>query len=133
MRIIQKIRCAVGRRVDETNPSTLCRWQRVNVLVPPCAVDGPLLSIRKFSKTPLTITKLTELGTIDRKIALLLEIIVRARLNVVISGGTGSGKTTLLNAMSSFISNRERIITIEDTAELQLQQVHVGRMDGLQT
>jgi len=133
MRIIQKIVGAVGRRVDESQPwvdARLADGSRVNVLVPPCAVDGPLLSIRKFSKTPLTISRLVELGTIDRSIALLLEIIVRSRLNVVISGGTGSGKTTLLNAMSSFISNRERIITIEDTAELQLQQVHVGRMES---
>jgi len=133
MRIIQKIVGAVGRRVDEAQPwvdARLADGSRVNVLVPPCAVDGPLLSIRKFAKTPLTIARLTELGSIDRQIALLLEIIVRSRLNVVISGGTGSGKTTLLNAMSSFISNRERIITIEDTAELQLQQVHVGRMES---
>ena len=133
MRIIQKIVGAVGRRVDEAQPwvdARLADGSRVNVLVPPCAVDGPLLSIRKFAKTPLTISKLTELGSIDRQIALLLEIVVRARLNVVISGGTGSAKTTLLNAMSSFISNRERIITIEDTAELQLQQVHVGRMES---
>jgi len=133
MRIIQKIVGAVGRRVDESQPwvdARLADGSRVNVLVPPCAVDGPLLSIRKFAKTPLTITRLVELGTIDRRIALLLEIIVRARLNVIISGGTGSGKTTLLNAMSSFINNRERIITIEDTAELQLQQVHVGRMES---
>jgi pilus assembly protein CpaF len=133
MRIIQKIVGAVGRRVDEAQPwvdARLADGSRVNVLVPPCAVDGPLLSIRKFAKTPLTIARLTELGSIDRQIALLLEIIVRSRLNVVISGGTGSGKTTLLNAMSSFINNRERIITIEDTAELQLQQVHVGRMES---
>jgi len=133
MRIIQKIVGAVGRRVDESQPwvdARLADGSRVNVLVPPCAVDGPLLSIRKFSKTPLTVAKLVELGTIDRRIALVLEIIVRSRLNVLISGGTGSGKTTLLNAMSSFISNRERIITIEDTAELQLQQTHVGRMES---
>jgi pilus assembly protein CpaF len=133
MRIIQKIVGAVGRRVDESQPwvdARLADGSRVNVLVPPCAVDGPLLSIRKFSKTPLTIAKLVEIGSLDRKLALILEIIVRSRLNVVISGGTGSGKTTLLNAMSSFISNRERIITIEDTAELQLQQVHVGRMES---
>jgi pilus assembly protein CpaF len=133
MRIIQKIVGAVGRRVDESQPwvdARLADGSRVNVLVPPCAVDGPLLSIRKFSKTPLTVAKLVELGTIDRRIALVLEIIVRSRLNVLISGGTGSGKTTLLNAMSSFISNRERIITIEDTAELQLQQSHIGRMES---
>ncbi len=132
MRIIQKIVGAVGRRVDESQPwvdARLADGSRVNALVPPCAVDGPLLSIRKFSKMPYTIDRLIEVGTIDRHIATLLELIVRSRLNVLISGGTGSGKTTLLNAMSSFISNRERIITIEDTAELQLQQTHIGRLE----
>ncbi|HXL98532.1 MAG TPA: CpaF family protein [Rhizomicrobium sp.] len=132
MRIIQKIVGAVGRRVDESQPwvdARLPDGSRVNALVPPCAVDGPLLSIRKFSKMPYTLNRLIEVGTINRHIALLLELVVRAHLNVLISGGTGSGKTTLLNAMSSFISDRERIITIEDTAELQLQQVHVARME----
>ena len=132
MRIIQTIVSAVGRRVDESQPwvdARLADGSRVNVLVPPCAVDGPLVSIRKFSKMPFTIERLIEIGSIDRRMALLFELIVRSRLNVLISGGTGSGKTTLLNALSSYISNRERIITIEDTAELQLQQVHVGRME----
>jgi pilus assembly protein CpaF len=132
MRIIQKIVSAVGRRVDESQPwvdARLADGSRVNVLVPPCAVDGPLVSIRKFSKMPFTIERLIDIGSIDRRIAILFELIVRSRLNVLISGGTGSGKTTLLNALSSYISNRERIITIEDTAELQLQQVHVGRME----
>lgn len=132
MRIIQKIVSAVGRRVDESQPwvdARLPDGSRVNALVPPCAVDGALLSIRKFSKIPFSIERLIEFETIDRRMALLLELIVRSRLNVLISGGTGTGKTTLLNAMSGFISEKERIITIEDTAELQLQQAHVGRME----
>jgi pilus assembly protein CpaF len=132
MRIIQKIVTAVGRRVDESQPwvdARLPDGSRVNALVPPCAVDGPLLSIRKFAKVPYTINRLIEMGTIDKRMTLLFEMIVRARVNVLIAGGTGSGKTTLLNALSSFISNKERIITIEDTAELQLQQVHIARME----
>jgi len=132
MRIIQKIVSAVGRRVDESQPwvdARLADGSRVNVLVPPCAVDGPLLSIRKFSKMPFTIERLMEMGAIDRRLAVLFELVVRSRLNVLISGGTGSGKTTLLNALSSYISDKERIITIEDAAELQLQQSHVGRME----
>jgi len=132
MRIIQKIVTAVGRRVDESQPwvdARLPDGSRVNALVPPCAVDGPLLSIRKFAKVPYTVNRLIEMGTIDKRMTLLFELIVRARVNVLIAGGTGSGKTTLLNALSSFISNKERIITIEDTAELQLQQVHVARME----
>jgi len=132
MRIIQKIVSAVGRRVDESQPwvdARLADGSRVNALVPPVAVDGALLSIRKFAKIPFTIERLIEFGSIDRRMALTLELIVRSRLNVLISGGTGTGKTTLLNAMSTFISDKERIITIEDTAELQLQQSHVGRME----
>ncbi|MGH7187056.1 MAG: CpaF family protein, partial [Pseudomonadota bacterium] len=97
--------------------------------VPPIAVDGPLLSIRKFAKIPYTMEKLIEIGTVTTEIAELLGAVVRGRLNVLISGGTGSGKTTTLNAMSRFIDNRERIITIEDAAELQLQQIHVARME----
>ena len=129
MRIIQKIVGAVGRRVDESQPwvTRLSDGSRVNALVPPCAVDGALLSIRKFSKTPLTMDRLIDIGSLDRHMAQLFELIVRARLNVLISGGTGSGKTTMLS--SSYISNRERIITVEDTAELQLQQSHIGRME----
>ena len=132
MRIIQKIVSGVGRRVDESQPwvdARLPDGSRVNALVPPCAVDGALLSIRKFSKMPFTIDRLIEVGAMDRRMAMLFEMIVRSRLNALISGGTGSGKTTLLNALSSYISNRERIITIEDTAELQLQQTHIGRME----
>lgn len=132
LRIIDKIVAAVGRRVDESSPTVdarLADGSRVHAVIPPIAVDGPLLSIRKFAKVPYTIEKLIDNGALTRDIAELLGAIVRSRLQVVISGGTGSGKTTMLNAMSTFISNRERIVTIEDAAELQLQQVHVARME----
>ena len=133
MRVIDKIVSAVGRRVDEGQPWVDARLKdgsRVNALVPPCAVDGPLLSIRKFSKTPYGIDRLIEFGAFSEDMALFLQALVYTRLNVLVSGGTGSGKTTTLNALSSFISNKERIVTIEDTAELQLQQIHVGRMES---
>jgi pilus assembly protein CpaF len=132
LRIIDKIVSAVGRRVDESQPwvdARLADGSRVNALVPPCAVDGPLLSIRKFSKMPYTVERLIEIGSITQQMAELLRAVVRTRLNLLISGGTGSGKTTMLNALSSFISDKERIVTIEDTAELQLQQTHVARME----
>jgi len=132
LRIINKIVSAVGRRVDESSPyvdARLADGSRVNALVPPCAVDGPLLSIRKFSKKPFTIDKLIEFGAFSEEIALYLHACVRTRLNILVSGGTGSGKTTTLNALSSFIPNDERILTVEDTAELQLQQEHVGRLE----
>jgi pilus assembly protein CpaF len=132
LRIINKIVTAVGRRIDESQPTVdarLADGSRVNAVVPPVAVDGPLLSIRKFAKIPYTMEKLVEGGTVTQEIAELLGAIVRGRLNALISGGTGSGKTTMLNAMSRFIDNRERIITIEDAAELQLQQIHVARME----
>ncbi|MEM9145450.1 MAG: CpaF family protein [Pseudomonadota bacterium] len=133
MRIINKIVSAVGRRVDESQPwvdARLADGSRVNALVPPCAVDGPLLSIRKFSKTPYTVEKLINFGAFSEEMALFMHACVRTRLNVLVSGGTGSGKTTTLNALSSFISNDERILTIEDTAELQLQQDHIGRLES---
>lgn len=133
LRIIDKIVSAVGRRVDESQPWVDARLKdgsRVNALVPPCAVDGPLLSIRKFSKTPIGIDRLLEFDAFSEDMALFLQAVVGTRLNVLVSGGTGSGKTTTLNALSSFIDNNERIVTIEDTAELQLQQVHVGRMES---
>ena len=133
MRVINKIVSAVGRRVDESQPwvdARLADGSRVNALVPPCAVDGPLLSIRKFSKIPFTVERLIETGAFSEEIALYLHACVRCKLNVLVSGGTGSGKTTTLNALSSFIPNDERIVTIEDTAELQLQQEHVGRMES---
>ena len=133
MRVINKIVSAVGRRVDESQPwvdARLADGSRVNALVPPCAVDGPLLSIRKFSKIPFTIDKLIGGQAFSEEMALFLHACVRTRLNILISGGTGSGKTTTLNALSSFIPNEDRIVTIEDTAELQLQQDHVGRMES---
>jgi pilus assembly protein CpaF len=132
LRIIDKIVSGVGRRVDESQPwvdARLTDGSRVNAIVPPCALDGALLSIRKFAKIPLTIDRLIENGALTRKMAELLAGIVKARLNLIISGGTGSGKTTMLNAASSFISERERILTIEDAAELQLQQFHVARLE----
>lgn len=132
LRIIQKIVSAVGRRVDESSPFVDARLpdgSRVNAIVPPLAVDGSLLSIRKFAKIPISMAKLAEFGSVPPAIAEVLKGIVQARRNVLISGGTGSGKTTLLNAMSSFIDERERIVTIEDSAELQLQQIHVARLE----
>jgi pilus assembly protein CpaF len=132
LRIIDKIVSRVGRRIDESQPwvdARLDDGSRVNAVVRPCAVDGPSLSIRKFSKVPLTMEKLIECGALDKSAAALLKGLVDARLNILISGGTGSGKTTMLNAFSSFISARERIVTIEDAAELQLQQDHVLRME----
>jgi pilus assembly protein CpaF len=132
LRIIDKIVSAVGRRIDESQPwvdARLADGSRVNALIPPCAVDGPLLSIRKFAKMPFSIDRLIEIGSMTDEMAQVLRAIVASRLNVLISGGTGSGKTTMLNALSSYVSERERIVTIEDTAELQLQQVHVARME----
>jgi pilus assembly protein CpaF len=132
LRIIDKIVTRIGRRVDESQPwvdARLPDGSRVNAIVPPCAVDGPLLSIRKFTRIPMTVSRLIETKSISAEMAELLKAIVRCRLNVLISGGTGSGKTTMLNAMSSFIGDDERIITIEDAAELQLQQFHVARME----
>lgn len=132
LRIIQKIVSAVGRRVDESSPfvdARLADGSRVNAIVPPLALDGSLLSIRKFAKKKIDMTKLVELGSIPQEVAEILEAVVRSRRNVLISGGTGSGKTTLLNALSAFIDHKERIVTIEDSAELQLQQEHVARLE----
>ena len=132
MRIIQKIVSAVGRRIDESSPfvdARLADGSRVNAIVAPLAVDGSLLSIRKFAKKRIGIDRLIELGSVPEPMAEVMRAVVRARKNVLISGGTGSGKTTLLNAMSSFIDERERIVTIEDSAELQLQQEHVARLE----
>ncbi len=132
LRIVNKIVSAVGRRVDESHPlcdARLLDGSRVNVAVRPVAVDGPLVSIRKFSKKPFSLSKLIEIGAIRPQMAELLSAAVKARVTLVISGGTGSGKTTMLNALSAFISDKERLITIEDAAELQLQQPHVGRME----
>lgn len=132
MRVIQKIVSAVGRRVDESSPfvdARLADGSRVNAIVAPLAIDGSLVSIRKFAKKPISVAKMIELGSVPEQMAPVLEAIVRSRRNVLISGGTGSGKTTLLNAMSSYIDEGERIVTIEDSAELQLQQAHVARLE----
>ena len=133
LRIIDKIVSAVGRRVDESNPyvdARLADGSRFNAMVPPVAVDGSLVSIRKFKKDKLGIDDLVKFGAFSEEMAAYLQAAVATRLNVIVSGGTGSGKTTTLNALSSFIDNSERILTIEDTAELQLQQTHVGRMES---
>ena len=133
LRIIDKIVSAVGRRVDESNPyvdARLADGSRFNAMVPPVAVDGSLVSIRKFKKEKLGIDELVDFGAFSEEMAAYLQAAVACRLNVIVSGGTGSGKTTTLNALSSFIDDRERILTIEDTAELQLQQSHVGRMES---
>jgi pilus assembly protein CpaF len=132
LRIIDKIVSRVGRRIDESQPwvdARLADGSRVNAIIRPCSVDGPSLSIRKFSKNPYTLDRLIEMGSLTPKSARILQGLVEARLNVLISGGTGSGKTTLLNAMSSFIDHSQRIVTIEDAAELQLQQEHVVRLE----
>lgn len=133
LRIIDKIVSAVGRRVDESNPyvdARLADGSRFNAMVGPIAVDGSLVSIRKFKKDKLAIEDLVKFGAFTEEMAAYLQAAVACRLNVIVSGGTGSGKTTTLNALSSFIDNDERILTIEDTAELQLQQTHVGRMES---
>lgn len=132
LRIIDKIVSRIGRRIDESVPWVDARLEdgsRVNALIRPCAVDGPSLSIRKFARIPLTMDLLIKRGALNQSAADLLQGLVDAKLNILISGGTGSGKTTMLNALSSFISPRERIVTIEDAAELQLQQDHVLRME----
>jgi len=132
MRIINRIVSTVGRRVDESQPladARLLDGSRVNVAIPPLAVDGPLVSIRKFSKVPFTLDKLVEFGAVPDDVAQFLWAACKARVTILISGGTGSGKTTLLNALSQSISHKERLITIEDAAELQLQQPHVARME----
>jgi pilus assembly protein CpaF len=132
VRIIQKIVSAVGRRIDESSPmvdARLADGSRVNAVVPPLSIDGSLLSIRKFARVPISMDRLVEIGSVPEQVAEVMKAIVGARRNVLISGGTGSGKTTMLNAMSAFISDRERIVTIEDSAELQLQQEHVVRLE----
>lgn len=131
-KIIEKIVSRVGRRIDESSPmvdARLADGSRVNAIIPPLAIDGPSLSIRKFSKDPLQLYHLVEKQSLTPEIGELMKAIVQARLNVLISGGTGSGKTTLLNVLSGFIPNDERIVTIEDAAELQLRQDHVVRLE----
>src|SRR5437764_7898757 len=130
--IIDKIVSNVGRRVDESSPMCDARLDdgsRVNVVIPPLALDGPLMSIRRFGRTPIGAEQLLGKRAITAPMLELLKSAVKARLNIVVSGGTGAGKTTLLNALSSYISDRERIVTIEDSAELQMQQQHVCRME----
>jgi pilus assembly protein CpaF len=132
LRIINKMVAAVGRRVDEGQPvvdARLADGSRINAVLPPVAVDGPLLSIRKFAKHPFDLDLLIENGTITGDMAVMLQGMVRGKISILISGGTGSGKTTLLNALSKAIDPRERIVTIEDAAELQLQQPHVARLE----
>jgi len=128
LRIIEKIVAPLGRRIDESSPMVDARLpdgSRVNAIIPPLALKGPCITIRKFSKDPFTIDDLVRFGTLTEEMALFLQACVEARLNIVVSGGTGSGKTTTLNVLSSFIPTDERIVTIEDAAELQLRQEHV--------
>lgn len=136
MRVIEKIVSPLGRRCDESSPIVDARIKggpadgsRVNAIIPPLALDGPTITIRKFKKDALTIDSLVNFGSMTREMANFLEACVLARLNIVVSGGTGSGKTTLLNVLSSFIPEDERIVTIEDAAELQLKQPHVVRLE----
>jgi len=131
-RIIDKIVSAVGRRIDESCPmvdARLLDGSRVNAIIPPLAIDGPILSIRRFSVEPLELEDLINLKALTPEIGELLKGIVKARLNILVSGGTGTGKTTLLNVLSRFIPSNERIVTIEDSAELQLKQEHVVRLE----
>ncbi|PYS46078.1 MAG: pilus assembly protein CpaF [Acidobacteria bacterium] len=132
MRVIERIVSSVGRRIDESSPmvdARLSDGSRVNAIIPPLSIDGPVLSIRRFGTEPLRMNTLIENRALTREIAEMLEMCVKARLNILISGGTGAGKTTLLNALSAYIPEDERIVTIEDSAELQLQQPHVVRLE----
>jgi pilus assembly protein CpaF len=131
--VIDKIVSAVGRRVDESSPMVDARLpdgSRVNAIIPPLSLNGPTLTIRKFAEDPYTVADLINFGSMTMDLALFLEACVRGKLNVLVSGGTGTGKTTTLNVLSSFIPERERIVTIEDAAELQLQQPHVVRLES---
>jgi pilus assembly protein CpaF len=132
LNVIEKIVERVGRRIDESSPMVDARLpdgSRVNAIIPPLALDGPALSIRRFSEIPLTVSNLIEYGSMTGDMALIIGALVRVKTNILISGGTGSGKTTLLNVMSGYIPDNERIITIEDAAELRLQQPHVVRLE----
>ncbi len=132
LNVAQRIAAGVGRRIDESSPmvdARLADGSRVNIIVPPLALDGAAISIRKFAKKEITLDTMARGGSISPELARVLEIATASRLNVIISGGTGSGKTTMLNALSRLIDQRERIITIEDAAELQLQQPHVVRLE----
>lgn len=132
MRVIEKIVAPLGRRIDESSPmvdARLPNGSRVNVIIPPLSLNGPTITIRKFSEKPFTVKDLINFGTMTPNVAMLLKACVEARLNIVVSGGTGSGKTTTLNVISSFIPEDERIVTIEDAAEIQLGQEHVIRLE----
>jgi pilus assembly protein CpaF len=132
LQVIDRIVSAVGRRVDESSPMVDARLpdgSRVNAIIPPLALDGPVLSIRRFAKDPFHMADLIEFGTLTPALAEILRATVQARLNILVSGGTGAGKTTMLNVLSNAIPNTERIVTIEDSAELQLQQEHVVRLE----
>ncbi|MGI6093516.1 MAG: CpaF family protein [Negativicutes bacterium] len=132
MQVIEKIVAPLGRRIDESSPMVDARLpdgSRVNAIIPPLALKGPSLTIRKFAKNPLTVERLIDFGTITREMADFLQACVEGKLNIVVSGGTGSGKTTTLNILSSFIPSDERIVTIEDAAELQLRQDHVVTLE----
>jgi pilus assembly protein CpaF len=133
MSVIEKIVSPLGRRIDESSPMVDARLpdgSRVNAIIPPLALNGPVITIRKFAKDALTIDNLVEFGTLSKEMAIFLEACVKARLNIFVSGGTGSGKTTTLNVLSNFIPNDERIVTIEDAAELQLVQEHVVSLES---
>ena len=133
MRIIDRIVAPLGRRIDESSPYVDARLQdgsRVNAVIPPISLVGPVLTIRKFSKNPITVEQMIQFGSISNESVQFLKACVEARLNIVISGGTGSGKTTLLNVLSSFIPSDERILTIENAAELQLRQEHVVTLES---
>ncbi|WP_354348744.1 CpaF family protein [Pseudarthrobacter sp. PvP090] len=132
-RVIERIVSRVGRRIDESSPlvdARLADGSRVNAIIPPLAVNGPSLTIRKFAREALTVNKLIEFGSLSPEMAELLRACVLARMNIIVSGGTGTGKTTLLNVLSSFIPESDRIVTIEDAVELQLQQEHVVRLES---
>jgi pilus assembly protein CpaF len=132
LNVIGRIVASVGRRIDESSPMVDARLpdgSRINAIVPPLALDGPVLSIRRFGRDPLTIDDLLRNGTLTTEMAEFLQVVIRARLNLLVCGGTGSGKTTILNCLTGFIPADERIITIEDSAELSLQQPHVVRLE----
>lgn len=133
MRIVERIVAPLGRRIDESSPMVDARLpdgSRVNVIIPPLALNGPCLSIRKFAKTALSVPDLIRFGTLTPELATFLQACVKAQLNIVVAGGTGTGKTTVLNVLSSYIPEKERIVTIEDSAELQIQQPHVVRLEA---
>ncbi|MHC1694380.1 MAG: CpaF family protein [Eubacteriales bacterium] len=133
MNVIDRIVSSIGRHIDEASPmvdARLTDGSRVNAVIPPLSLIGPIITIRKFSKKPITINQLLEFGSMSKKMAAFLEACVKGRMNIIVSGGTGSGKTTLLNVLSSFIPATERIITIEDAAELQLMQDHVLTLES---